>query len=86
MISVDRRLLYNVDWALVLATLLIAAIGVATIFSATHNSRFSGLYMRQLYAVGLGLLGLVVAASIDYRRLADRATVAAIRRASRPVA
>lgn len=75
MISVDRRLLYNVDWALVLATLLIAAIGVATIFSATHNSRFSGLYIRQLYAVGLGLLGLVVATAIDYRRLADRSAL-----------
>jgi rod shape determining protein RodA len=73
MISVDRRLFYNVDWALVLAALLITAVGVATIFSATHNSRFSGLYMRQLYAVGLGLVGLVIAAAVDYRRLADRA-------------
>jgi rod shape determining protein RodA len=74
-ISVDRRLLYNVDWALVLAALLVTAIGVATIYSATHNSRFSGLYVKQMYAVGLGLLGMVVAASLDYRRLADRAPV-----------
>ena len=73
MISVDRRLLYNVDWALVLAALLVTAIGIATIFSATHNSRFSGLYMKQMYAVGLGLVGLVIAAAVDYRRLADRA-------------
>jgi rod shape determining protein RodA len=73
MISVDRRLFYNVDWALVLAALLVTAVGVATIFSATHNSRFSGLYVRQMYAVGLGLVGLVIAAAVDYRRLADRA-------------
>ena len=59
--------------ALVLAALLVAAIGIATIFSATHNSRFAGLYLKQVYALGLGLLALIVAASLDYRRLADRA-------------
>ena len=37
--AIDRRLLFNVDWPLVGAVLLLAAIGVAMIVSATHGSR-----------------------------------------------
>ena len=36
---------------------VVTAIGIATILSATHNSRFSGLYLKQMYAVGLGVWG-----------------------------
>jgi rod shape determining protein RodA len=72
-VAVDRRLLLNVDWGMLLAALVLAAIGVLTIASATvTSSRFSGLYVKQLVALGLGLLALVVAISVDYRRLADR--------------
>jgi rod shape determining protein RodA len=71
--AIDRRHLYNVDWALLLVSLVIAAVGVATIISATQGSRFAGIYVKQLYAIGLGLLGLLVCLSLDYRRLADRA-------------
>lgn len=70
---VDRRLLYNMDWGFLLSSLLVAAIGVATIVSATHQSRFSGIYVKQLYAIALGLAALLVCVSLDYRRLADRA-------------
>jgi rod shape determining protein RodA len=72
-VPVDRRLLLNLDWVMLTATLLLAAIGVATILSATHGSRFSGLYLKQVYAIGLGLVALVVSLALDYRRLADRA-------------
>ncbi|HEX6737413.1 MAG TPA: rod shape-determining protein RodA [Vicinamibacteria bacterium] len=71
--GVDRRLLLNVDWGMLLAALLLAAVGVATILSATYASpRLGGLYVKQLVAVGLGLLALVISISVDYRRLADR--------------
>jgi rod shape determining protein RodA len=46
--GIDRRLVYNVDWVLVGAALVLTLVGVGT-------------------------LGLVVAATVDYRRLADRA-------------
>ena len=37
-------------------------------------SRFAGLYLKQLYAVGLGLAGAAWSSvTLDYRRLADRA-------------
>jgi rod shape determining protein RodA len=70
---IDRRLLFNVDWVMLLCALLIAAIGVFTIFSATHSGRSADLYLKQLYLIGLGLVALLLALLIDYRRLADRA-------------
>ena len=70
---IDRRLLHNIDWSMLLTSLLVSGIGVATILSATFNSRFSGIYVKQLYAIALGLLALLVTVSIDYRRLVDRA-------------
>jgi rod shape determining protein RodA len=71
--SVDRRLLLNVDWGMLFAALVLALVGVLMIYSATHAStRFANLYFKQMVAVGLGLLALVVSISVDYRRLADR--------------
>jgi rod shape determining protein RodA len=72
---IDRRLLFNVDWGLVGATLVLLGVGVATIVSATFAGRNSGLETKQLYAIGLGLVAMLVAASLDYRRLVDRAPV-----------
>jgi rod shape determining protein RodA len=72
-VSIDRRLVFNVDWVLVGAAIVLAAIGVATILSATHSGRNAGLYWKQLYLVGLGLVGLFASLALDYRRLADRA-------------
>jgi rod shape determining protein RodA len=71
-IGIDRRLLWNVDWVLVATTYVLAAIGVAVIFSATQTGRFAGAHSKQAYAMVLGTGAMIVAASIDYRRLADR--------------
>ena len=72
-VGIDRRLLYNIDWVLLGASLLLALVGVTMVYSATHSGRTPDLYLKQLALVGLGALGLVVASSLDYRRLADRA-------------
>src|SRR5262245_61400582 len=45
------------------------------ISSATHSSPLVGLPLRQMYAVALGLVGLLVVVSLDYRRLADRSVL-----------
>jgi rod shape determining protein RodA len=71
--AIDRRLVHNIEWSLLLASLLVAAIGVATIVSATTNTRFSGIYVKQLWGLGLGLVALLIVSGIDYRRLVDRA-------------
>lgn len=73
--AIDRRLVFNVDWLLLGAVLLLAAIGVSTIVSATHSGRLSGLYLKQIYILGLGLVAMLVAIAVDYRRLADRAVI-----------
>src|SRR6185503_21019409 len=70
---IDRRLVLGVDWVLLGAALVLAAIGVAMILSATHETRLAQLHLKQLYAIGLGAVGLLAALSVDYRRLADRA-------------
>jgi rod shape determining protein RodA len=71
--AIDRRLLVNVDWVLLGVTLLLTCMGVLTILSAAHSGHGSGLYLKQLYLVGLGLPCLLVSLLVDYRRLADRA-------------
>jgi rod shape determining protein RodA len=73
--GIDRRLVHNIDWVLLGATLTLALVGVAMVYSATHTGRYPDLYLKQLALVGLGTLGLVVASTVDYRRLADRAVL-----------
>jgi len=73
---IDRRLFFNIDWVLLGTVVLLAGIGIATIASATPSGRLSGLYLKQAYALGIGLLAMVATLMVDYRRLADRAIVA----------
>ncbi len=70
---IDRRLLLNLDWVLVGATLLLSGIGVAMIHSATFSGASSGLFVKQASVAGLAALGMLGVLSVDYRRLADRA-------------
>ena len=73
--AIDRRLLFNIDWGFLGAALILMGIGVATILSATFAGRNTGLEVKQLYAIALGLVGMLVVVSLDYRRLVDRAPV-----------
>jgi rod shape determining protein RodA len=70
--AIDRRLVANVDWPLLAAALLIGLIGVATIASVTRSGPAAGLYLKQLSLLALGVVLLVLATSVDYRRLVDR--------------
>ena len=66
----ERRLYYHVDWALLGAILVVCVIGLAQIYSATGGA--TRIYYTQIYGIGMGLLALLVALSIDYRSLADK--------------
>jgi len=72
-VAIDRRLLFNIDWGMMAAVLLLLGIGVATILSATYSGRNSGLEVKQVYWILIGLVALLVCVSIDYRRLVDHA-------------
>jgi rod shape determining protein RodA len=71
--AIDRRLLFNVDWGFLAAAMILLGIGVATILSATFAGKNTAMEVKQLYAIALGLVLMVVAISLDYRRLVDRA-------------
>ncbi len=72
---IDRRLLLNLDWVLLGASLLLALIGIAMIHSATFGGQSPLLYLKQAYVLGVGRLALLLVLSIDYHRLADRAVL-----------
>lgn len=70
----ERRLYYHIDWALLLAILVLCALGVAMIYSTSVDPTRSGsqLYMTQLYAIVIGLGAMVVMLSFDYRTFTDK--------------
>jgi rod shape determining protein RodA len=75
LVGIDRRLLQNVDWPLLGATFGLVILS-ATTLASLHIGRAGGnVAVRQLAWFGIGLLALVVVASIDYRRLVRAAPV-----------
>jgi rod shape determining protein RodA len=73
----ERRLIFHVDWLLFGAILLLCAIGIAMIYSATYvtvpsGGGHPGTYFRtQTYALVLGLIALVICLVVDYRMFAE---------------
>ena len=69
MLRVDRRLLQNVDWALLATALFIVALSVLSMWNLAPRRGGSALAWRQLSWVGIGLVALLVVTSVDYRSL-----------------
>ncbi len=68
----DRRLIQYFNWGFFLLILMLAAIGVLTIYSAVAGGSASpeqGLYIRQLIWYGAGFGIMMVTLFIDYRHL-----------------
>ena len=69
MIGIDRRLLQNVDWPLIGTGLCFAVLSGLTL-SSLHIGRAGGkVALRQLAWFGVGLLALLIVASLDYKKL-----------------
>jgi rod shape determining protein RodA len=69
MFKIDRRLLKNFDWITFITVIVISAIGVLTIFSATRRpgeEAQSALFVKQIVWMVIGLVGLVVFVRFDY--------------------
>ena len=63
------------DWVLLALVLLICALGVVEIYSATLNTKFMGVHIKQIYWV-LGGVALMFAMSIvSYQALIERVPV-----------
>ena len=71
MAFIERRLSFHLDWLLLATVLVIVAMGITMIYSATQATT-PRLYISQLYALALGLVAMLVALTIDYRTLADK--------------
>lgn len=69
----DRRLFTNFDWTLLGVVLLISAIGVLNIYSATASYLQVGIpyFVKQIYWIVAGVLLCIVACSLDYHLLED---------------
>src|SRR3954468_19681336 len=72
----ERRLYFHVDWLLLGAVLLLSGIGVAMVYSTTYITTPTGGHAApqvwtQLYAVGIGLIALLVFLAVDYRMFAE---------------
>jgi rod shape determining protein RodA len=65
---IDRRLIGNIDWALISLVLLNSLLGVMMIYSSSHY--LPGQYhLRQLFWIGVGLAALFIVLLIDYKVL-----------------
>jgi len=62
----SRRSLFNMDWSILVVTLVICAIGVALIYSATAGGSHDGLHKRQALWVAAGLVLLLIVLTVDY--------------------
>jgi rod shape determining protein RodA len=71
MFRFDRRLLLNFDWTLFVTVLIVAAMGLANLYSATYSSEAgaSSYFFRQLYFYLLGSGLVLIIISVDYRVL-----------------
>jgi rod shape determining protein RodA len=69
---IDRRMLLNIDWLLILLVFGISAWGLVTVYSATHGrleTHLDDLYLKQIYWFSAGLVLMVVVTLVDYQRL-----------------
>jgi len=69
MFKIDRRLLQNVDWLLLASALAVVGLGLVTLWTLAPGRGGSAVAWRQLSWLAIGLLALVVVASVDYRTL-----------------
>ncbi|MDD5495471.1 MAG: rod shape-determining protein RodA [Candidatus Omnitrophica bacterium] len=70
----DKRLLRELDKALIVAVFLIAVIGIITIYSATHargSTPYESYVFRQMNWLLIGGLLLIVMIQISYQRFID---------------
>jgi rod shape determining protein RodA len=75
MLRLDRRLLQNVDWPLLGAAFFIIGLSLICLWSLNPGRGISSLVWRQLSWGGVGLVGLLVVVSVDYRNLVRFAPV-----------
>ena len=67
--AAQYRSLRDVDWTLVIITLIVCALGVLQIFSATRDTRWQDAWWKQILWIGFALALMWLVTSIDYHTL-----------------
>jgi len=68
----DRRLLQNFDWILLLLLVILGAVSVVNLYSATYPIKDAGgsqIFIKQLYWFGIGFIALLMMTTFDYHLL-----------------
>src|SRR5579862_3169646 len=60
------------DWAMLFVTLVICALGVVQIFSATHDTIWQGAWWKQVIYIAAGILLMWIMTEVDYHALLQR--------------
>ena len=63
----------DIDWPLLLITLVISAVGILQIYSATHETKWRDAWWKQIVWIGAGLVFFWIASQIDYHTLLEHA-------------
>lgn len=74
----NLKQIYNFEWKFLGVVLLISAVGILTIYSATHSiatHSAAPYYEKQIYWIAIGLIFLFLAAAIDYHTVIKYAYV-----------
>jgi len=71
MFKFDRRLLLNFDWGLFAALIVVVAMGLANLYSATYFPQTgpSSFFIKQCYFYLIGIAVIILIISVDYRVL-----------------
>jgi len=67
--------LRDLDWPLILIAIVISALGVLQIFSATHDTQWQSAWWKQIIFIGIGLFIMWIMAAIDYHSLMGKAPI-----------
>ncbi len=63
------RSLREIDWPLLLITLAICAVGILQIYSATHETKWSDAWSKQIVWIGVGIVLFWIFSQIDYHTM-----------------
>ena len=59
------------DWLLFAFVLLICALGVLEIYSATYHTKFAGVHVKQMYWMAAGIVAMFLVSVVDYQLLLE---------------
>jgi rod shape determining protein RodA len=71
----EKRLLLSFDWSLIIMVLILGALGVVNIYSASHGLEYGGtpIYIKQIYWLILGFVVMLLVAWIGPYRICSLA-------------